>query len=182
MPDPFISTQDVIDLLGRGGTADPGILIAVDAACDVVRDLTELTINKVYGDTVYLNGTGTETLLLPQRPVSAAGTVTVNGGTVTDYALANNGNGILYRGTAGGGVWPRGRQNVRVTYDHGFADDDIPRSVRVVALQLACRLVVQGAAVEEQIGQTRVKYAGAALDLTNSEKAILAKYRQIRAA
>lgn len=181
MPDPFISVQDLIDYLGRGGTADPGMLIATDSACDTVRTIAERDFNQVIGGTAVLDGSGTDCLLLPHLPVTAAGTVTVNGGTITDYVL--NGNGMLFRGTAGidpRPVWPLGRQNVRVTYDHGYADQDIPRDVRMVALSLASRLVVQGPAVEENIGTVSIKYAGPPMDLTNSEKAILRKYRPTR--
>jgi len=181
MPDPFISVQDLIDYLGRGGTADPGMLIATDSACDTVRTIAERDFNQVIGGTAILDGSGTDCLLLPQLPVTAAGTVTVNGGTITDYMLGDG--GMLLRGTAGidpRPVWPMGRQNIRVTYNHGYADQDIPRDVRMVALSLASRLVVQGPAVEESIGTVSVKYAGHPMDLTNSEKAILRKYRPTR--
>jgi len=181
MPDPFVSVQDLADYLGRGGTADPGMLIATDAACDTVRTFAERDFNQVIGGSAILDGSGTDCLLLPQLPVTAAGTVTVNGGTVTDYVL--NGNGMLYRGTAGidpRPVWPAGRQNIRVTYDHGYADQDIPRDIRMVALSLAARLVVQGPAVEENIGNVSVKYAGPPMDLTSTEKLILRKYRPTR--
>lgn len=181
MPDPFISVQDLIDYVGRGGTADPGMLIATDSACDTVRTFAERDFNQVIGGSAILDGSGTDALLLPQLPVTAAGTVTVNGGTVTDYML--NGNGILFRGTAGVDprpIWPLGRQNVRVTYDHGYADQDIPRDVRMVALSLASRIVIQGPAVEENIGTVRVKYAGPPMDLTKTEQAILRKYRPTR--
>ena len=56
MPDPFISGQDLVNHLNRGDATDPGMLIAVDAACDTVRTLTELTVNKVYGEVVTLDG------------------------------------------------------------------------------------------------------------------------------
>lgn len=180
MPDPFISAQDIVDYLGRGGTADPGMIIAADAACDMVRTISEQSFNQATS-TVTLDGSGTDALLLPELPVSAAGTVLVNGGTVTDYVL--NGNGILFRGTAGPGlrsVWPAGRQNIQVTYDHGYAEADLPRDVRMVALSIASRLVVQGPSLEENIGAVRIKYAVAASDLTNGEKLILGKYRQMR--
>jgi hypothetical protein len=180
MPDPFISTQDLVDYLGRGTATDPGMVIVTDAACDIVRSLSEQTFNQATS-TVVMDGSGTDALLLPELPVTAAGTVVLNGGTVTDYVL--NGNGILYRGTAGVDprtVWPMGRQNVRVTYDHGYQTIDLPRDVRMVALNIASRLAVQGVALEEQVGAVRMKYATAASDLTNGEKAILAKYRQTR--
>jgi len=180
MPDPFISTSDLVSYLGRGSATDPGMIIAADAACDMVRTLAEQSFNQATS-TVVLDGSGTDALLLPELPVSSAGTVVVNGGTVTDYVL--NGNGVLFRGTAGVDprpVWPTGRQNIRVTYDHGYAEADLPRDVRMVALSIASRLVVQGVALEENIGPVRVKYAAAASDLTNGEQRILRKYRQMR--
>lgn len=180
MPDPFITVQDLVSYLGRGGTADPPMILATDAACDTCRTVAERQFN-AGTSTVVLDGSGTDALLLPELPVTAAGTVVVNGGTVTDYVL--NGNGILFRGTAGcypRPVWPAGRQNVTVTYSHGYAEADLPGDVKMVALSIASRLVVQGVALEESVGPVRVKYAVAASDLTNGERRILGKYRQMR--
>lgn len=180
MPEPFISREDLTDYLGRDVAADDGALIAVDAACDICRTLAEQTFTEAIGGTVVLDGTGTDALLLPERPVTNAGTVTIEGTAVTDYALKDN--GVLLRGTAGGyprPVWPYGRQNVTVTYDHGYADDDLPRDVRVVALSIASRLIVQGVALQETLGDASVRYAVAASDLTNGERRILAKYRTV---
>jgi len=184
MPDPFISPQDIVDYLGRGGTADPGMLIVADAACDICRTFAEQTFN-AGSSTVTLDGTGTDAILLPEQPVNAAGTVLVNGGTVSDYVL--NDNGVLFRRQTSVGsttsyystlTWPAGRQNVQVTFDHGYADQDFPRDVRMVALALASRLIVQGPAIQETIGQVSMRYAVAATDLTNTERAILGKYRR----
>jgi hypothetical protein len=180
MPDPFISTQDVVDYLGRGTASDPGFLIATDAACDMCRTIAEQSFNSA-STTVTLDGSGTDALLLPELPARGAGTVTVNGGTVTNYVL--NSNGVLFRGTAGvypRPVWPMGRQNVTVTYDHGYLDADLPRDVRMVALSVASRIAVQGVAVEESIGAVRIKYASPALELTPNELRVLRKYRPTR--
>lgn len=184
MPDPFISRTDLSDMLGRDVTDDAGALAALDAACDLCRTFAERDFNQATS-TEILDGTGTDALLLTQLPVSAAGTVLVDGTAVTDYTL--NDNGILFRGSvsASGAVytastWPAGRQNVRVTYDHGYAEVDLPRDVRMVALQVAMRIIVQGVAVEENIGAVSVKYAGPALDLSPTEKLVLHKYRPTR--
>lgn len=180
MPDPFISQQDLTDYLGRDVTSDDGAIIALDAACDICRTVAEQQFNQ--DTTVFtLDGTGTDAILLPQLPVNAAGTVLVNGGTITDYVL--NGHGVLFRGTAGCDprpTWPLGRQNIVITADHGYATVDLPRDVRIVALSIASRLIVQGIAVEESLGTSRIKYAGPATDLTNGEKMILRKYRPTR--
>lgn len=181
MPEPFIAPVDLVDLLGRGGTADPGMLIACDAASDICRHVAETSFTR--GTSSYsFDGTGTDTILLTDLPVTAVGTVSVNGTAVTDYTLG--GNGVLYRGTAGAfprPTWPEGRQNVALSgVVHGYTDDDFPRDVRIVALNIAARIVVQGVALEESIGATRIKYAAGASDLTNTERFILRKYRPTR--
>jgi hypothetical protein len=181
--DPFITTTDLVNYLGRGGTADPGMIIAADAACDICRTVAEQQFN-AGTSTVKLDGTGTDALLLPEHPVTAAGTVLVNGGTITDYVL--NGDGILFRRNADVTVgwscntlkWPEGRQNVQVTFVHGYSDTDFPRDIMMVALAIASRLVVQGPALQETIGETSVRYGVNNTDLTNGEKAILRKYRR----
>jgi hypothetical protein len=181
MPDPFITLQDLTDYLGRDVTADDGAVIALDAACDIVRTVTERQFNA--GTTTFtLDGTGTDALLLPELPVTAAGTVLVDGTAIEDgYAL--NSNGILFRGSAGAdprSVWPSGRQNITVTAEHGYSTVDLPRDVKMVALQIASRLVVQGVAMEESVGSVSVKYAVASTDLTAGEKIILRKYKSTR--
>lgn len=197
MPSPFISRQDLADYTGRDGlTTDDGALIAIDAACDLVRERSEQIFNQTIGDTVTLDGTGTSCLLLPERPVNNVGTVVVSpwpylGGTAYTYGTADyrfTRSGRLYAGTAVNpswagatycGAWPRGEQNVTVTYDHGYTDDTFPRSVRMVALQLAARIIVQGVVKQESDGQQNVTYATGALDLTPTEEIVLEKHRQV---
>jgi hypothetical protein len=107
--------------------------------------------------------------------------VLVNGGTVTDYMLTADGR--LLRGSAVSStctlpVWPMGRQNVQVTYEYGYTE--VPRDVRMVALQIAARIVVQGVTVRETQGDLSVDYATAATDLNANELRILRKYRKAR--
>jgi hypothetical protein len=180
MPDPLVSVQDLSDYLGRNLATDNGAVIAIDAASDVCRTIAERQFNRGTA-TIAVDGSGTDALLLPELPVNTAGTVLVNGGTITDYMV--NSNGILFRGSAGADprpVWPRGRQNIQVTYDFGYDTIDLPRDVKMVALSIASRLVVQGVALEEVVGADRIKYAVAATDLSNGERRIFGKYNQRR--
>lgn len=186
MATPFISRQDLTDYLGREVGTDDGALIAIDSACAVVRSLTEQDFSSATS-TVSLDGTGSDVLYLPQRPVSAAGTVVVNGTTVTDYTVTDDGALIrtsedaptystwssTYQPSA---YWPEGRQNVSVTYTHGSGT--VPSDVRMVALHIAHRMVTQGGAISEQVGDVRKTYAASATDLTKGEQAILRKYRR----
>lgn len=172
MPTPFISRQDLTDRIGRDVTADDGALACVDAACDIVRNEAEQTFNEVTDDTVTLDGTGTDALLLPQGPVIEVSSVAEDDTAVTDYTLRDS--GVLLKAS---GVWRRARNNIEVIYSHGYDGDDLPRDVRMVALTLAERLFLQGPAIFEVLGARQVRYAGSAADLTAGEKAILRKYR-----
>lgn len=177
MLDPFITLQDLTDYLGRDVTADDGAVIALDAACQICRDVAEQDFNRGTA-TFTLDGTGTDAILLPQLPVNGVTAVTVNGTAVTDFML--DGRGMLFRGTVGPSGctyshWPSGRQNVAVTADTGY--DAVPTSVKMVALAVASRLVVQGVAKQETVGGVSVTYAVNATDLTAGETLILQKAR-----
>lgn len=176
---PFITATDLGDYLGITVTSDPGATIAIDAACDICRTEADLTFNKGTS-TVTLDGSGGKTLRLPEYPVVSAGTVTVAGSADTAF-LVDSDKGVLVRGTATPwNVWPEGYQNVTVTYVHGYADADIPRDLRMVALSVASRLVVQGPAQYETVGDVSVRYGTNATDLTDGERRILRKYKDRR--
>lgn len=179
MAAPFITAQDLVDHLGRGVASDPGLVIAVDSACDIVRNWTGQPINLTASATVVLDGTGTDALLLPGFPIVTVRSVTVDGTVVTDYVLRSD--GTLIRSQVSEDVvpsWPEGRQNITVVYDHGWAIADVPADLAMVAVMIAARIAVQGPLLQESLGQTSVRYAMPALDLTSGEKAILRNYKR----
>lgn len=181
----FITTTEVGDYAGRDLSSDDGAALAVEMACQTVRTLAEQDFEEIT-TTVSLDGNGTDTLFLSQRPVNTVGTVTVNGEDVTDYTFNEEGRltrtsedepsfATWARTGVSSAYWPAGRQNVAVTYEHGGT---VPSDVRMVAMMMAYRMVTQGGATSEQVGDVRKAYAAAATDLTNGEKAILSKYRR----
>lgn len=183
----FLTVTELGDYTGRDLSSDEGATLAVEFACQTVRTHAEQEFASLTAGTVTLDGTGTDTLLLPQVPVSAAGTVVVNGGTLEadDYGFTSDGLLIRTDGTATwsswttspSAYWPQGRQNVTVTYDYGYSGT-VPGDVRMVALMIAHRLVTQGGNTSETVGQVTKRYAAAATDLTNGEQAILRKYKK----
>jgi hypothetical protein len=195
MSDAFITTSDLSSYLGRSVTADAGGTIAVDAACELVRTMTGQTFN-AGTSTIHLDGTGTDALPLPEFPVNTVGTVAV-GGTITSGSIAGGsavtnwalrGDGVLLR-TAGAAVadytedvlplrWPKGRQNIQVTYTHGYST--VPADIRMVALHIASRLIVQGVAQYETVGDVSMRYGTNATDFTAGERIIFSKYRTNR--
>lgn len=184
MPSPFITVTDLTNKVGRDLSADQGAIDACAEACDIVRNLTSQDFTRTFGDTLLLDGTGTDVLILPQLPVLGAGSIVVNGNPETDFCFTET--GLLFRGSAGSTcygygyrpTWPVGRQNVQVTYDHGFGT--VPGDVLAVARNLAARSIIQGAAISETVGAVNVRYAVAASDLTTNELRILQRYRSPR--
>jgi len=170
---PFISAQDLSDYLGRDVSADPRTVIALDSACEVVRGYIGQTINLVEDDEVFVDGTGTRSLLLPQLPVVGIAEVTTfdrNGEDETaltegvDFKIGDG--GVLWRisaeGSTGWGIWPWGHRNIFVVYTHGYTvipvtasgdsgitgeDFGVPSDIRLVALQIAGRVYSQSAVV-----------------------------------
>jgi hypothetical protein len=68
--------------------------------------------------------------------------------------------------------------NVVVRYTHGYRSTDVPDDVRMVALNLAGRLLIQGPknAMAETNGDVQIRYAVAATDLTANELRILRRH------
>lgn len=175
--DPIISDEELADYLSRPSAEnDPTAIAACDAASQVCRTTTDQLLNEVTDDTLVLDGTGTDVLVLKQLPVTEVSTVLDNNGDAVDptaWTLTAKGTLVRYAS-----VWVQGRQNFTVTYSHGFADADMPSDLRMVALSLAGRIYMQGPVVFEAIGKRQVRYAGPAMDLSNTEQAILRKYKQ----
>ncbi len=208
MAQPFISAQDLSDYLTRDVTSDPRTVIAVDAACEIVRGYLMQQVNLVLGDVVQVDGTGTYSLVLPELPVIEVSDVTVydtngeNAETLVvndDYVLGNA--GVLWRM---GKRWRPGKRNVWVTYSHGWdiAEETyaygytdptptVPTDIRMVALQVATRAFLSGATGaglmrSETIGKYGYTTAGDAgtspSGLLKGETRVLDRYRQRRAA
>lgn len=181
-----ITSQDLTDYLGRDVSADDGADFAIASANQIVKTLTEQDFEEATS-TVTLDGRGTDTLFLPQRPVNNVGTVEINGVADTSFTFTSEGHLIrtseeepTFSTWSGHGestaYWPAGRQNISVTYEHGGTA--VPDDVRAVALMIAYRMITQGGAIQEQIGDVRKTYAVSSTDLTAGEKAILHKYRR----
>lgn len=183
MPTPFITVQDLADHIGRDLSDDmTAAYAAIESACDVCRDVSFQNFTAGTA-TLAIDGTGTDVLLLAERPVGTVTAVTING--VAEPNFVYDEHGFLFRGTAGPllgrPVWPDGRRNIMVTYEYGYDLIDVPSTVRQVALDLAARRIIQGVASSENVGDASITYAQAtAQDLTENELRILRYKRQTR--
>lgn len=182
MADPFITTGDLSDRLGRDVSTDPGAIALVSQVCALCRSIAEMSFNAGTATTV-LDGCGSDALVLPQSlSVQSITSVNVNGAAVTDFTLTET--GALLRGSGGADprpVWPSGRQNVQVVFSYGWDALEVPEDVCAVALDLAHRKAVQGVASSESVGDVSVSYAQpVAGDLTRNEERILRRWRSTR--
>ncbi len=196
MTTPLISVSELSDYAGISYAGDNGGSMAVDMASEVVRQAAEQDFT-AGTSTITLDGSGTDAILLPQLPVGTITLITIRGGTVDPsfYTLRDDGVVLRTFGTAIGGNqplfsddwqyvngvtevrWPRGRQNIAVTYTHGGS---VPEDVRMVCLAAAHRFVTQGAAISEGVGDASVRYAVNSTDLTRGEQNILRKHKPAR--
>lgn len=189
-PAPFIDTEDLNLYLRKASTGNLGV-IAVDSACQIVRDYIKQQVNYVEDDEILVSGDGTDCLFLPELPVwdvlsvhesdeDGANETELDGGP--DFVLGDG--GLLWRR---GGDWPDGKMNIRVTYTHGWSPtppgsgDDfeaVPPTLRMIALQVAARIYEQGLSSSLQVDEFTEEFlsdTGAALNA--SEKATLDRYR-----
>lgn len=196
---PFISTDDLSAVLGQDVSTNPLSAIALDSACEVVRGYCHQFFNLVEDEEVYLDGTGTSSLLLPQFPV--VGEFTVSEGTddplADDDLFLRRKSGVVYR--LGCGYWLLGRGNILVTYSHGYAvtEDDVsndagsggfgivermPSDLRRISLGIAQSIFnsagSSGVVSSETIGSYSYTLGEVAIgDLDESDKAVLDRYR-----
>lgn len=183
----FVSVAELSSYTGRSFAGDAGGTLVVDMATATVQTLTEQTLTR--GTTTgTFDGTGTDALLLTEGPVNTIGSVSVSDNATppawtvagtADYALDSKGV-LLATNTAGtslfGGEWPMGRQNIAVTYDHGYTT--IPDDLKMVTMMIASRLIIQGVAQFESLGDLNIRYGVNSSDLTAGEMAILRKYKR----
>lgn len=186
MADPFISTTDLADYLG--GTLDEArALIAVDSACQLLRDAADQTFDLVVDDEVRLDSSGGDTLLLPELPIVEVTSVLDPDGDelvedddwVLDREMGAIRTASLWRS------FRAGRQAYTVTYTHGFTATPEsgldapawPSGLRILALTVAARVYDQQLARQESVGGAQLIYsAPESLGLSAREKDVLKKY------
>ena len=138
---------------------------ALTAACQIVLDFVG-DIRLWVGDEVLVDGTGTDSIVLPFRPVWRVNSVLVDDSELTaddDWRLGQVKGGVLYRM---GCSWPWGRARVTVNLDHGYVfpaeeeDPDaalaepVPASLKEVAMSIAARVLAATRLVNVGVGTT----------------------------
>ncbi len=118
--------------------------LVLEIASAAVVDAADVPIEQVVNDELVLPGSGSSLLLLPAWPVTAVGSVTADGVTLTADSYSWTRAGELRR-PAG---WSRDTEYL-VTYTHGYQPEEIPTAVKSVTLQVAARIVANPQAMSQ---------------------------------
>lgn len=169
----YLAKIEDLSAVVKAPTTDPQLVLALKRASDRFEELIDYKIRLVEADEVLLSGRGTPILLLPARYTVGEPTVTINGETVTDFEVDRE-SGILERACG----WPRGRDNIKVIYTHGFAPDKIPGGIQDAVLEQAQILYTVNTAYQSRsAGGESVTYSAlAAVGVTQRWADMVAKY------
>lgn len=181
--------------------ADVMALAALEGATSAIRKYCDQHLSLVTDDEVVLDGTGSDTMLLPEFPVVDVTSVTEDcdldtprvlvppgSGSASEFAFSGesgllfrrNGSFIVQTGSFSGsfGKFPMRRQSVGVVYTHGY--DPIPSELQLLCAAVAARGFAQDGATNETAGSYSASYAGQPVVLTADEKRIADRYRARR--
>jgi hypothetical protein len=171
----------------RGVDPDPADLkaqIALEQASSLVRGYVDRTFDEVIADEVYLDGTGTDALQLPEPPVTELmSIVTLDHDAeeteveATDYRLSAE-VGLVY--LLGSARWELGRLNHVVVYSHGYelphegTPGTLPPAIQMVTIQVASRLYGggggggSGVVTSRSIGTWQETFSSSSTDVATS--------------
>jgi len=146
MAGPFAIATELAEWTGLALPPDLSRLQALlDSASAIIRGHCYQTLSIVTGDVFTAYPTVSSFLSLPERPVTAVATVTVNGVATTAYYIVPRGirSGTLQ---APGAAWTSG---ATVTYTHGYAES----SEAFKAIKAVCIEMVKRAYTGDESGQ-----------------------------
>lgn len=159
------------------GEADPRMLRLLDLASGKVQRYCRQTFVEVEDDNIQMAVSGNRrTIQLPERPVTLVSNVSLLGTGTANLPVG------LYTWTeageltwVGGGWWPYA---VEVTYDHGFAPDEIPTDLVEIVCGVVGRILDNpNQEVQEAIDAHAVSH-GEGMHLTLADKSDLRDYRR----
>lgn len=158
MGTPFASVTQVKDYLGLRSGDDDNLLSRL---CLAATDWMQTYLNRDIASVAYASelrdGTGTQSLMLANSPITAVSSVFING-TALDPSKFIFDNYLLIR--TDGSVFTRGLRNISVSYTAGFivVPDDI--------VQACVELVAWRYKEKERVGQSTVSFASSGQNVT----------------
>jgi hypothetical protein len=136
--DPFATAGELAQLIGQNEPSDLSRMqMFIELASAEIRGYTEQVLSEVTDEVVMFEPTWSQTLYLPERPVTGVTSVTVDAVATTDYRLVDERK--LVRGSdpnvASSLDWSFG---ATVTYSHGYAETtEAYKSIKKICLEAA---------------------------------------------
>lgn len=153
MPLPMLADPAELAARLRVDPTDALVALAVRRASDRFRAAVRHPVTQVLGDAVVINGSGSDTLLLPVAPVTAIASVTITWPALTGMPptlvtgyQADRAHGILRRDAD---WWPDGLGNIEVVCDHGYPADQVPGDIADAVLEQAEQQYLALAGIEQ---------------------------------
>lgn len=142
---------DALLVAGRVGldVTDPLVAGAVRRASGRFRDAVGHSVTRVDADVVYLNGGGSGVLRLPGAPVAGL-FIEVDGEPLierTDYTVDRALGLVKLKGRR---MFPDDFGNVRVTYTHGYPENEVPEGIQHVVAELSEMLLNTEAGIQSR--------------------------------
>lgn len=176
MEQPFISKSDLASYLRYPSSSMDDTLanLAVVTASQAVVDFLQQELEPT--DAVLtLGGSGLDTMFLPFTPVTEVTELDI-GGTIIDaedYELNEDDGTIVYADH----IFPQGRRNVKISLTYGY--DEVPSTIKLVALQVASRIYEMGIVTTESVGGSSEGVMEGGGTLNHIEKIALSGYRRL---
>lgn len=184
MADPFASAQDFAQFMGLTLPTDLARMQQhLDLASAMIRRYCDQVLSVVTAESVTLAAVDRDTLVLPERPVTAITSVTENALAVTDYTFTRA--GLIHRPAtwlvSGDGMpWIYG---ATVVYTHGYAETtEQYKAIKGICLEVAARAyTLNERSASEALGNTLMESAGYSPEvfLTPGEKATLTDFGKV---
>lgn len=150
-----------------------------DAATRAIRDYCGWHVAPILEETLTLDGTGTDTVLLPSRRVVAISDVKVGDTSLDPSTYEWSLDGLL---RCRRGCWPDRYRILTVELEHGFSDDSVLSTV-VASIVARIRMDPSGMLASQSAGTQRVSFGGrlasggGGVGLLGTEKELLAPYK-----
>ena len=166
MADPFAAAGELAQLIGQNEPSDLSRMqLFLELASAEIRGYTEQVLSQVTDEVVVFEPTWSQTLYLPERPVTAVTSVTVKAVATTDYRLVDERK--LVRGSDPNVLtsldWSLG---ATVTYSHGYAETtERYKEIRNICLEVAASAFTLNASGQSEVlggltGATALESAG----------------------
>lgn len=158
---------------------DFGVTTPEEAATQAIRDYCGWHVAPRREEILVLDGTGTDTVLLPSRRVASVSLVELRGEPLPSESFEWSEGGQL---KLLGGVWPDVYRCIKVTLEHGFDSEHVLADL-VASVAARIKIDQTGMVTNQRAGTQAVSFGGRQASgggghgLLNMEKDLLAPYR-----